>query len=477
MNLKTKPYQHQEAAFSKLKDIKAGALFMDTGTGKNRTALELIDYRLKYKCLNKVFWICPVSTKKNLADDIKKHSNYSISYIESFKDEFICIVGAETISLSDKYYSKLLNSITLNSMLIIDESHLIKNPNAKRSQRILALRDKINYRIIMTGTPVTQGVWDLFTQMYFLHPGILGYNSFYSFAKNHLEYSKKYPGLIVRAHNIDYLTKKINPYVYQIKKEECLDLPEKNYQVRYFELSLEHRLFYNDVRDILFNEIDFENLKSVDIFKMIGYLHRVASGYINAEIALKKYDFMSSKNKKIKFSYENLDRVKILTEILSEINLDENKCIIWHKYDSDLEAIEKQLKGLKYSKQNGKMSKIKKEIDLDRFQNGDTNILVSNISTGSVGLNLQVANYIIYYNNTFDYAKRYQSEDRIYRIGQNKNCHIIDIVADNTIDIRVKESLDNKESLANSIKRAMDKIKNNKEYIGQFKKEFLNIED
>ncbi|MDM9944024.1 DEAD/DEAH box helicase [Clostridioides difficile] len=477
MNLKTKPYQHQEAAFIKLKDIKAGALFMDTGTGKNRTALELIDYRLKYKSLDKVFWICPVPTKKNLADDIKKHSSYSTSYIESFKNEFICVVGIETISLSDKYYSKLLNLITLNSMLIIDESHLIKNPKSKRSQRILALRDKINYRIIMTGTPVTQGVWDLFTQMYFLHPGILGYHSFYSFAKNHLEYSKKYPGLIVRAHNIDYLTKKINPYIYQIKKDECLDLPEKNYQVRYFELSLEHRLFYNDVRDILFNEIDFENLKSVDIFKMIGYLHRVASGYINTEISLKKYDFMSRKNKKIIFSYENLDRVKILKEVLSEINLDENKCIIWHRYESDLEAIEKQLKGLKYSKLNGKMNKIKKEIDLDKFQNGDNNILVSNIGTGAVGLNLQVANYIIYYNNTFDYGKRYQSEDRIYRIGQNKNCHIIDIVADNTIDVRVKESLDNKESLANSIKRAIDKIKNNKEYIVQFKKEFLNIDN
>lgn len=82
---------------------------------------------------------------------------------------------------------------------------------------------------------------------------------------------------------------------------------------------------------------------------------------------------------------------------------------------------------------------------------------------------------MIYYNNTFDYAKRYQSEDRIYRLGQSKNCHIIDIISNNTIDVRIKESLDRKESLSTSIRKAIDKVKDNKEEIQKFKEKFLNI--
>ncbi|HBF1820607.1 TPA: DEAD/DEAH box helicase [Clostridioides difficile] len=475
MNLKTELYEHQQIAFNKLKDIKACALFMDTGTGKTRTALEFANYRLEKNKIDTVFWICPVSTKENLIKDIIKHSNYSVEDIEHYKNQFICIIGIETISSSKRYYSKLLNLIHKSSMIVLDESHFIKNYKAKRSERILSIQNNIEYRIIMTGTPITQGIWDLYTQMYFLHPKILGYNSFYSFARNHLEYSKHYPGLILRAHNIEYLTRKINPYIYQVKKDECLDLPEKNYQVRYLCMSNEHQTFYNYVRDTMFNQIDFENLQSVDIFRMIGYLHRVASGFIDAEILTNDYDFNKKKSKKVKFSYKNHDRVKVLHEILESIDLKKNKCIIWHKYNSDLAFIEEELKGLNYSKLNGSLSHKKKSIQLNNFIYGENNILIANIGTGSAGLNLQVANYMIYYNNTFDYAKRYQSEDRIYRLGQSKNCHIIDIIANNTIDVRIKESLDRKESLSTSIRKAIDKVKDNKEEIQKFKEKFLNI--
>ncbi|HBE9444502.1 helicase-related protein [Clostridioides difficile] len=141
--------------------------------------------------------------------------------------------------------------------------------------------------------------------------------------------------------------------------------------------------------------------------------------------------------------YKNHDRVKVLYEILESIDLKKNKCIIWHKYNSDLAFIEEELKGLNYSKLNGSLSHKKKSIQLNNFIYGENNILIANIGTGSAGLNLQVANYMIYYNNTFD--------------------------------VRIKESLDRKESLSTSIRKAIDKVKNNKEEIQKFKEKFLNI--
>ena len=113
--LKTDLFKHQQQAFNKLKNLKACALFMDMGTGKTRTALELIQNKLNKGKITRVFWICPCSTKKNLISDINKHSIFSAAYIENIQDEFICVIGSETISKSDKYYLKLVNLIKLSS--------------------------------------------------------------------------------------------------------------------------------------------------------------------------------------------------------------------------------------------------------------------------------------------------------------------------------------------------------------------------
>ncbi|MFW6030690.1 MAG: SNF2-related protein, partial [Halanaerobiales bacterium] len=259
MNLKTKLMDHQQKAFDKLKDIKACALFMDMGTGKTRTTLEFIEYRLKQGKITNVFWVCPVSCKENLRIDIEKHTNYSVNTIEKYNDELICIIGTESISMSEKIRIKLLNLLKNNpeNYLIIDESHMIKNYDTNRTKFINKNLIKLSkYRAILTGTPVTQGIWDLYTQFYFLHPKILGYHSWHSFASNHLEYSDKFPGMIVEAHNTDYITKKINPYVYQVTKDECLNLPNKSYSYRsvYFDEIEEE--YYNLIKDYYIEQID-----------------------------------------------------------------------------------------------------------------------------------------------------------------------------------------------------------------------------
>ena len=97
-----------------------------------------------------------------------------------------------------------------------------------------------------------------------------------------------------------------------------------------------------------------------------------------------------------------------------------------------------------------------------------------NINIGNLGLNLQEANYMIYYNSTFDYAKRIQSEDRIYRIGQNKNCHIIDILSSSGIDGMIEKSIQDKSSLIRNIRQEINEIKDDEEKIEAFKKKMLN---
>lgn len=473
--LKTDLFEHQEKAFNKIKKLKAAALFMDMGTGKTRTILEYIQFKLNQGKINKVFWLCPCSTKKNLKEDIIKHSIFSSNYIEGVNEEFIVIIGIETISNSSKIYLKLNSLIEKfpNSLLIVDESHMIKNHMAVRTKRILDLVSKVEYRAILTGTPVTQGIWDLFTQFYFLHPKILGYNSFYAFAANHLEYSEKFPGQIINTHNTDYITKKINPYIYQVTKKECLDLPPKTYTNRYFYFDDEQYVIYQSIKNYYVNMIDCENFNGECIFNMINYLYRVASGYINVDF---KTPIYINDESHLHLEYKSYKRAEETIYQLHSIPKDA-KCIIWHKYNSDLELLEEKMKQneIEYVCINGNISEKQRDLNLDIFKTSKTtNILVANINIGNVGLNLQEASYMIYYNSTFEYAKRKQSEDRIYRIGQDKNIHIIDILSNSGIDNMLENNIHNKTSLIRDIREKISDIKDDKEKIKEFKQKILD---
>lgn len=477
--LKTNLFKHQKQAFDKLKNLKACALFMDMGTGKTRTALELIQYKLNKGKITRVFWICPCSTKKNLISDINKHSIFSVAYIENIQDEFICIIGSETISQSNKYYLKLVNLIkqNKNSMILLDESHMFKNHKALRTERILELSNKVNNRIILTGTPITQGIWDLYSQFYFLHPKILGYNSFYAFATNHLEYSEHNPGQIVATHNTDYITKKVNPYIYQITKKECLDLPPKTYSDAYFLFDEEQHKVYDKVKEYFINKISIDDFNGQYILNMLNYLHRVASGYIDLTVMDEAWSYIRGNYvKATEFKFKSYNRA---TETVEQLKLTPkgSKTIIWHKFNSDLELLQHVLneEKIKYVYINGKMTLKERDKVIEQFKtSNDINTLVININVGNLGLNLQEANYMIYYNSTFDYAKRIQSEDRIYRIGQNKNCHIIDISSYSGIDYMIEKSISNKSNLVKEIKKQINEIKDDKEKIEAFKKKMLN---
>ena len=176
----TKLYPHQQKAVEKLVHLKVGALYMEQGTGKTRTALELIQRRLSAGKVVCALWLCPCSTKRNLREDIEYHAP------ELSRD--IVIRGIESLSSSDRLYLQLRELVaTHQAYLIVDESTLVKNKRAIRTERIIELSKKCTYKLILNGTPVSKNEADLFAQWYILDWRILGYQSYYSFAANHIE--------------------------------------------------------------------------------------------------------------------------------------------------------------------------------------------------------------------------------------------------------------------------------------------------
>ncbi|MGN1101551.1 MAG: SNF2-related protein, partial [Huintestinicola sp.] len=212
INCITPLFSYQLDGVNRLEHVKVGALFMEQGTGKTRTALELISRRMLSGKINRVLWLCPCTVKDNLRNDIIKHCG-------SFPDS-ILIVGIESLSASAKEIQRCCAYVNEQTYLIVDESLLVKNPKALRTKRIIQLANKAKYKLILNGTPISRTEADLFSQFYILDKRIFGYESYWSFAANHLEIDET--GRIVRALNTDYLVKKMKPFVFQVKKSDVM---------------------------------------------------------------------------------------------------------------------------------------------------------------------------------------------------------------------------------------------------------------
>jgi SNF2 family DNA or RNA helicase len=333
--------------------------------------------------------------------------------------------------------------------LIVDESNLVKNHQAIRTKNIIRLAEKCKYKLILNGTPISRSEKDLYAQWYILDWRILGYQSFWSFEANHLEYDKNIQGKINRCLNTDYLVKKIAPYTYQVKKDECLDLPEKTYYTEYYNLTDEQDEHYSKVADIMLNKVD--DFRPETIYRLFSALQNVISGYwVKTDKHLEKYKMFPNP----------LDNPRIqclLRMIDTEPN---NKTIIFCKYTQEIEDI-CEILGDKAVPFYGELNQKQRQINLDLFQ-GPKQFLVANKTCAGYGLNLQFCSYVIYYSNDWDYATRAQSEDRVHRIGQASNVHYVDICAAYTLDERILDCLKNKENLVNSFKEQIELQKDNK---------------
>lgn len=440
---------HQEAAVEKLRKLTVGALFMDMGTGKTRTGLELVKRRLDKGYVDRVLWLCPCSVIENLKQDMIRHCNEVPPEIR--------IAGIESISASGSLYLELYDYVSGGGCyLIVDESSLVKNPNAIRSRRIEAMADMCTHKLILNGTPISRNEADLYQQFRLLDWEILGYKSYWSFAANHLEYKEIRQGCrkiktnqVIRCHNTRYLSEKIEPYTYQIKKEECFELPKKNYHWEPCHMTAEQYIAYIDAKDEFLLQID--ELHSETIYRYFTALQHVTSGrrVEDSDHGMVIEDLFDD--------WHDNPRLKCLQDLVKRI---EGKCIIFAKYQKEIEEIEAVLdeEGLSWAEFTGKTSLKERNKAIEAFR-GDTQFLIANKSCGAFGLNLQFCHNMIFYNNDFNYGTRLQAEDRIHRLGQEHECHIYDIVMQGSIDCFIDENLGKKGGLLSAFKKELDRMK------------------
>lgn len=380
-----------------LSSWKVGALFMEAGTGKTRVACEIIN---SIQGIDGVFWVAPLSTikkseaKENIPDEVVKwggiyaHTSY---------------VGIESIQSSDRIFLNLIENIERcnKPFVVVDESLKIKNPEAKRTKRILELSKLVEYKLILNGTPLSKNLLDLWSQMEFLSPKILGM-TFRQFKNTFCEYTKiiKYLGRIRREkefitgyENIDYLYSLIRHYVYECDLK--LNITQ-NYNTIIYHLNDDEKLEYNRLK-LLFLEDETLAWKNNNIF--LEMTNKMQHSYCCAE-----------------------DKFNKLDELFNKI--DPKKTIIFCKYVDSREECERR-----YS---------------------DSRVL--SYQKGSFGLNLQNYCYTVYFDKIWDLALRIQSGRRTFRTGQEYNCYYWDLTGDVGLERMIDKNIDKKVSMTEYFK-------------------------
>ena len=453
---KTRPFDHQRKAFYLSRDKESFALLMEQGTGKTKVVIDNAAYLYGQGKITALVVIAPNGVHRNwLSKEIPDHmpewcpsrTVYYHSGMRKKELEAFDEVLAETEKLkvfsfnveafvSDKAVALMKRVLLSNDvMLVVDESSRIKRPGAKRTKIITRFSNMAKYRRIMTGTPVTKGPEDVYSQFKFLDPHILGYDSFYSFRARYCVMGGFENKQIVSYQNIDELTQNIEGHSFRVLKKDCLDLPEKIYQRHPVDLSPKQRKLYNQLRKDFIAELEGEKLDAPETITRLLRLQQIVCGWFPTEDEIKQID---DKN----------PRLQALLDVLSDID---SKVIIWARFKADLRAIERALGELAVA-YHGEVSNDQRAIAVERFQN-DPKIryFVGQPQSGGIGLTLTAADCAIYYSNSFDLETRLQSEDRCHRIGTKNNITYIDIEAPKTIDTKIIKALQNKKSLADVV--------------------------
>lgn len=434
---------HQAQALRFCCSMKVSALFADTGTGKSKIAIDLCNSRFEAGQIKKALIFCPVSTKRNFNDEIEKWStNKAIEWK---------IIGLESMSQSDKAYIEALGFVDNQTQIIIDESHQVKTPFAKRSKRIKECCDKCSYKIIMTGTPA-ENVRDLYMQYAMLSEHIIREKSWLSFEDKYLILGGYSGDEVIGHKNVDYLMGLLEPYTYQITKEDVLDLPDKHFKTIESYLTDDQYNWYYKFKDELLEKL--ENLRDANIdpsssliFKYFTKLQQVACGYaVNEEGVI--IHLGNGKFKK-----------------LEDTNYQDGQTIFFCKYIYEVHRLVEYLGAENCAVFTGENRK-ERDAEKEAFTKGKKQFFVATMSSGGTGLNgLQQCNRIVFFSNSFMYRQRKQCISRIDRKGQTKQMKIFDMRSNCQMERRITANLCRKKNMSDEIKELLKDKTKLKQYV------------
>lgn len=418
-----------------------GILADDMGLGKTVQALSFL-YHFKEKSDGlKALVVCPTTLMFNWENEIKKftpgltwlihHGSARGTTPEAFKNFDIIITTYGTLR-SD---IQLLMGVPFN-YVILDESQAIKNPNSKVARAACLLNAE--NRLCMSGTPLQNNTFDIYAQMNFLNPGMLG-------SMDHFKNDFAIPiDKFGEAENKEHLRKLLFPFILRRTKEQVAkDLPDKTEMILYCEMDTEQRKIYdayrNDFRDRVLGVLDDAGLQRSQLTILQGLMKL---RQICDSPAILKGDDEDYPNVSVK-----------LDELGREIseNIGTHKALVFSQFLGMLALIKQKLEalGIAYEYFDGSTSAEGRQRAITRFQEDEEcRVFLISLKAGGVGLNLTAADYVYIVDPWWNPAVEQQAIDRTHRIGQTKNIFAYRMICKDTVEDKILKLQEKKKALA-----------------------------
>jgi len=452
---KTKPPKHlkdilrpyQVSGFQWLNYLNdvgwGGILADDMGLGKTVQALSMLNH---YKAVNnglKAIVICPTTLIYNWQNEVGKftpgithtihHGNARGRDIEELLKFNIIITTYGTLRSDIQILSKILFDY-----VILDESQAIKNPSSKVTKAAILLQAK--NRLCMSGTPLQNNTFDIFAQMNFLNPGLLGSMEFFrnEFATPIDKFGE--------TEQKEHLRKLLYPFILRRTKEQVAkDLPEKTETILFCEMDPEQRAIYDSYRNIYRD-------------KILGAINDQGIGKSQLTIlqGLMKLrqicDSPAILNEDEKYPNHSIKLDELTREITE--NIGSHKALVFSQFLGMLSLIKENLTeaGIKFEYFDGSTSAPDREKAIRNFQDQEEcRVFLISLKAGGVGLNLTAADYVYIVDPWWNPAVEQQAIDRTHRIGQTKNIFAYRMICIDTIEDKILQLQDRKKILAKEL--------------------------
>ena len=424
-----------------------GCLADDMGLGKTIQVLAFILSQIEKNGNQANLIVVPASLVFNWQQEIK-------NFAPTLK--VLTIYGADrakVIADFDKYdviltsYGTLLADVRFLkdfrfNYIFLDESQTIKNPDSQRYKAVRLLQSR--NKVVMTGTPIENNTFDLYGQLSFACPGLLGsreqFKQIYSVPIDQFKDAKR----------AAELQRKINPFILRRTKEQVAkELPDKTEMVIYCEMGAQQRELYescrNEIRDYLMGTAEDElNKSSMQVLQGITKLRQIC----NSPAILSKEKYYGDASSKMDVLMEQI-----------ESKAPYHKILVFSQFVTMLDLVAEQLiqRNIKFAYLTGQ-TKNRGDVVSSFQHNEEERVFLISLKAGGVGLNLTEADYVYLIDPWWNPAVENQAIDRAYRIGQHKNVMAIRLICPDTVEEKIMLMQASKKDLASDLIKTEDSI-------------------
>ena len=418
--IRAAPYEHQRraAAFALDRLSRGGgaALLMEMGTGKTLTSIGIVGQLWKERRIARLLIVAPLSILGVWRDEFDKFAGYEycLSVLKGTAarkaDTIRHMAGKSLQVLVINYESAWRMEKELAEwrpdMIVCDEGHKIKTHNIAASKAMHRLAAKAKYRLLLTGTVITNKPIDVFSQYKFCDPAIYG-NSFYQFRNRYFDMVGfgGYTPVMKRSMEGEF-TERLHSIAFRATKAECLDLPEFTDIVQRIDLEPQAMRIYRQLVRDSYAELAEGSVTVTNVLSQLLRLSQLTGGYVGNDDAGGITQVSTAK-------------LDALSDLVDGAVADGRKIVVIARFVPEIHAIGKMLekKKIRYAQISGEIRD--RDEQIAAFQNDpDLPVFIGQIATAGLGITLTAASLMVFYSLDYSMSNYEQTRARIHRVGQ-----------------------------------------------------------